>query len=111
MSDALRGLQPSMGWSVMHLFYRVDRRRWRGLAAAERAGAIDEFSTWLAARAQEDGLQLIPFAGVTKFDVGFMAIHPDLWRVQQLSQEIVATTLGACFKPVYSFLSLTEASE
>jgi chlorite dismutase len=95
----------------MHLFYRLDRRRWRSVAATERAGAIEEFSAWLNQRSQEDGLQLIPFAGVTKCDVGFMAIHADLWRIQQLSQEILATTFGACLRPVYEFLSLTESSE
>jgi peroxiredoxin len=111
MSELPRGLLPSTGWSVMHLFYRVDRTHWRGLPAAERNAALEEFSTWMAACAKEDGLQFLPFAGVTKFDVGFMTVHADLWRIQQLSQEIVATTLGACLTPVYSFLSLTEASE
>jgi chlorite dismutase len=94
----------------MHLFYRVDRTRWRDMAGAHMA-AIEEFSGWLGARGAEAGLQLVPFAGVTKFDIGFMAIHPDLWRVQQLTQEIMATALGACLTPVTSFLSLTEASE
>jgi len=95
----------------MHWFYRVDRTRWRGLPAAERTVALDEFSTWMTACTTEEGLQFIPFAGVTKFDIGVMAIHADLWRIQQLSQEIVATTLGACLTPVFAFLSLTEASE
>jgi len=95
----------------MHLFYRIDRVRWRSLTATERTGAIDEFSAWLNDRNSEEGLQLVPFAGITKSDVGFMAVHPDLWRVQQLSQEIPASVFGSCLVPVYSFLSLTEASE
>jgi len=111
MSEQPRGLVPSAGWAVMHLFYRIDRLRWRGLGTAERTAAIDEFSVWLKGLGGEEGLQLIPFAGVTKSDVGFVAIHPDLWRLQQLSQEIVATAFGACCLPVYSFLSMTEASE
>jgi len=111
MSEHPRGLVPSAGWAVMHLFYRIDRPRWRSLGATERSAAIDEFSGWLAAQMSEEGLQLVPFAGVTKSDVGFMAIHPDLWRLQQLSQAIPATALGACCAPVYSFLSMTEASE
>src|SRR5450759_5381668 len=111
MSEQPCGLVPSAGWAVIHLFYRIDRVRWRGLTSAERTGAIDELSSWLAARAGEEGLQLVPFAGVTKSDVGFMAVHADLWRVQQLSQEIPATAFGSCLTPVYSFLSLTESSE
>ena len=111
MSEHPQGLVPSAGWPVMHLFYRIDRLRWRSLAPSERSAAVDEFSGWLTQRAAEEGLQLVAFAGVTKCDVGFMAVHPDLWRVQQLSQEIAATAFGACLNPVYSFLSLTEASE
>jgi hydrogen peroxide-dependent heme synthase len=111
MSEQPQGLVPSAGWAVIHLFYRIDRMRWRGFTGADRTGALDEFSTWLAARAGEEGLQFVSFAGVTKSDVGFMAVHADLWRVQQLSQEIPATAFGSCLTPVYSFLSLTEASE
>ena len=111
MSEQPRGLVPSAGWAVMHLFYRIDRARWHGFTASERAAAIDEVGDWLKSRGGEEGLQLIPFAGVTKSDVGVMAVHADLWRVQQLSQEIRATALGSCLTLVYEFLSLTEASE
>jgi peroxiredoxin len=111
MSEHPRGLVPSAGWSVIHLFYRIDRVRWSGFTAAERSTAIDQFTGWLSAQAAEEDLQLIAFAGVTKSDLGLMAVHPDLWRVQQLSQEARATTLGSCLTPVYEFLSLTESSE
>ncbi len=111
MSEHPRGLVPSAGWTVIHLFYRIDRVRWRSFSAGERSAAVDEFGGWLGARAAEEGLQLLPFAGVTKSDFGVMAVHPDLWRVQQLSQEIPATAFGSCLTPAYTFLSLTEASE
>jgi len=111
VSEATRGLVPSAGWSVIHLFYRIERARWRSLPTAERSAAVDEFGGWLRERLAEEGLQLVPFAGVTKSDIGFIAIHPELWRVQQLTQEIAATAFGACLTPVFSFLSLTEASE
>jgi len=111
MSEQLQGLRPSAGWPVVHLFYRLDRARWRGQSVETRAGAEEEFSTWLRHTAGEAELQLVPLAGVTKFDFGVMAIHPDLWRVQQLAQQIAATALGACLQPVAQFLSLTEASE
>jgi len=111
MAEHPRGLVASAGWAVLHLFYRIERKRWQRLTAAERSAAVEEFGGWLGARASEEGLQLIAFAGVTKSDVGFMAVHPDLWRLQQLTQEIPATALGACFKPAYEFLSMTESSE
>jgi len=48
---------------------------------------------------------------IGKADLGFMAVHNDLRRHQQLGQEITASGLGACLEPVYSFLSLSEVSE
>jgi chlorite dismutase len=99
------------GWPVLHLYHRIDRARWRGLPAEERTAAAKEMSALLARCAGEEGLQLVALAGIAKFDVGFMAIHPDLRRVQRLGQEIGATVLGSCLQPVYSFLSISEASE
>ena len=111
MSEQLRGLVPSAGWAVMHIYYRIDRARWRSWPAKERAAAIDEFRVLLHTSSTEEGLQLVPMAGVTKSDMAVMAIHAELWRLQQLAQEIAATAFGACLTPVYEFLSLTEASE
>jgi chlorite dismutase len=109
--EDIRGLIPSAGWPVIHLFYRLDRRRWRSLEPAQRQAAAAELSGWFEARAAEEGLQLVPLAGVTKSDLAIMAIHADLWRLQQLIQEIASTVLGACLRTTYSFLSMTEASE
>ena len=88
MSEEPRGLVPSAGWAVLHLFFRIDRGRWRSLTGAERTTAVDEFAGWLDACSAEEGLQLVPFAGVTKSDFGLVAVHPELWRVQQLTQDI-----------------------
>lgn len=99
------------GWPVLHSYHRIDRGRWRRLSASERELAIEEMGGLLARSSSEEGLQLISMAGVAKSDLGFMAIHPDLGRVQRLGQEIAATALGACLQPVYSFLSISEASE
>lgn len=99
------------GWPVLHLFQRIDRMRWLAADDAARARAIDEFATLLERLAGETGLQLIPSGVIGKADVAFMAIHPDLRRVQQLAQELAATRLGACLQTVYSFLSISEKSE
>ncbi len=111
MSESLQGLVASAGWTVLHLFFRLDRARWQALASGERAAASSEFSAWLSRCVGEEGLQLIAFAGVTKCDLGIVAVHADLWRIQQLTQEIAATVLGTCLTPVYQFLSMTESSE
>ncbi len=103
--------QSLIGWPVLHLYYRIDRARWSGLPAERRQAAVQEFEGLLRRCGSEEGLQLISMAGIAKSDVAFMAVHPDLRRIQQLGQEIAATELGACLVNVYSFLSISEASE
>ena len=111
MNESHEGLQPSQGWAVIHVFFRIDRARWRAFAAAERDAAVAEFAALLERVAAEDGMQFVPTGGVTKYDFGYMAVHADVWRVQQLTQEVAATAFGSCLETTYSFLSLTEASE
>ena len=48
---------------------------------------------------------------IGKADLAFMAIHPDLRRIQQLTQEIAATRLGASLDHRAPFLSISEKSE
>ncbi len=108
MPDALI---PSAGWPVSHWFYRIDRARWGVLAAEERAAAVERFRGVLSGALGEEGMQLVPLAMIGKGDVGLMVVHPDLRRHQQLGQEIAATALGACLEPIYTFLSISEASE
>jgi chlorite dismutase len=78
---------------------------------ATRAAAVGQFQDWLRGVSSEEGLQLIPLAGIAKSDVAFMAVHPEPRRLQRLGQEIVATSLGTCLAPIYSFLSISEVSE
>jgi hydrogen peroxide-dependent heme synthase len=99
------------GWPVLHMYYRIERAPWRALSASERNAAVEEFQGLLSRCVAEEGLQLIPIAGVAKSDFAVMAVHPDLSRVQQIGQEVAATALGACLTPVYNFLSISEASE
>lgn len=99
------------GWSVLHLFFRIDRALWRDLDDDERQAGIEELAAWLRKTGGEEGLQLIPIAGIAKFDFAVMVVHPDLGRIQQLGQELAATTFGMCLAPIYSFLSISEASE
>ena len=99
------------GWPVLHLFQRVDRERWRRFAPDERGAAIREFSDLLKSVQAEEGLQLIPTGIIGKADLGVLAIHPDLRRVQRLGQQLASTALGSCLETVYSFLSISEKSE
>lgn len=99
------------GWPVLHLFQSIDRARWLAVGEPDRARAVEEFSTLLDALAREEGMQLIPSGVIGKADLALMALHPDLKRIQQLTQEIAATRFGSCLSTVYSFLSISEKSE
>jgi peroxiredoxin len=100
-----------VGWPVIHRYFRIDRVRWQAFSPDARQAAIGDFSMRLRQCVKEEGLQFIPLAGVAKSDFGYMAVHPDLGRLQRLEQEIAASGFGACIAPVYSFLSMSEVSE
>jgi chlorite dismutase len=93
---------PSIGWGVLHLFYRVDRAR--SEADPEGAKRVIDAITSLEA----DGHQAVVFAVLGhKADVGVMALGPDLARLQSFQQDLLAAPLV----PVSSYVSLTELSE
>lgn len=87
---------PSEGWGVLHLFMKAGPALDRG--AVEAA----------VKRAEGDDHQVVCWAVLGhKADVGFLAIGPDLWRLQRLQAELLAAGL----EPATSYLSLTEVSE
>ena len=100
-----------MGWPVLHLFQSIDRARWLANSEADRGRGVEEFATLLDALGREEGMQLIPSGVIGKADLGILAVHPDLKRIQQLTQELAATRFGSCLSTVYSFLSISERSE
>jgi peroxiredoxin len=95
-------VEPSIGWGVLHLFYRVDRTR---AEADPQAGKriVDAVQSLV-----DDGHQALLFAVLGhKADLGVMALGPDLARLQQFQQELATTPLDL----VDSYVSLTELSE
>jgi hydrogen peroxide-dependent heme synthase len=93
---------PSVGWGVLHLFYKVDRER----ADREPGGAKRVVDA--VASLQADGHRALVFAVLGhKADLGVMAYGPDLARLHAFESELAATPLV----PTWSFVSLTERSE
>ena len=93
---------PSVGWGVLHLFYKVDRER----AEHEPGGAKRVVDA--VASLQADGHRVLVFAVLGhKADLGVMAYGPDLARLHAFESELAATPLV----PTWSFVSLTERSE
>ena len=95
-------VRPSVGWGVLHLFYKVDRER------AEREPGAAKRVVDAVASLQADGHRVLVFAVLGhKADVGVMAYGPDLARLHAFESELSATPLV----PTWSFVSLTERSE
>jgi len=99
---AVEPVQPSEGWGVLHLFFRVERAR----AAADAGGSARVLA---AVRALEaDGHQALTFAVLGhKADLGVMALGPDLARLHAFQVALSAAPLEL----VDSYVSLTELSE
>jgi hydrogen peroxide-dependent heme synthase len=92
---------PSAGWGVLHLYHRVDRSRIDEPGGAKRL--LDA-----VAALEADDHQVLTFSVLGhKADLGFMAIGPDLARLQRFQQEL----LDGPLIPAYSYVSLTEQSE
>ena len=96
-------VEAASGWGVLHLFYRVDVHRAESESGAAKRvlDALDAF--------EADGVhQALTFAVLGhKADLGVMALGPDLARLQVLQHELTLAPLV----PVWSYVSLTEASE
>jgi peroxiredoxin len=93
---------PTIGWGVLHLYYRVDRER------AEREPGAAKRIVDAVASLEADGHQALCITVLGhKADLGVVALGPDLARLQAFQQELLTAPLV----PTYSFVSLTEASE
>src|SRR6478752_7878761 len=95
-------VSPSIGWGVLHLFFRVDRAR-----AEQEPGAAKRIVDAVASL-EADGHQALVFAVLGhKADLGVMVLGPDLARLQAFQRELSSAPLVL----VDSYVSFTELSE
>ncbi|MGZ4677072.1 MAG: hypothetical protein ACXV8Y_11135, partial [Acidimicrobiia bacterium] len=78
---------PSVGWGVLHLYYRVDRPR------ADEPGAAKRVLDAIAAFEDDDHQLLACSVLGHKADLGLMALGPDLARLQRLQAEVLQAPL------------------
>jgi hydrogen peroxide-dependent heme synthase len=89
-------LVPTVGWGVLHLFFRVG-------PLTEADDVLDAVTS-----CQADGHQVVSFAVLGhKADLGVMAVGPDLWRLRRLQTDLAIAGLDL----VDSYVSMTEVSE
>jgi hydrogen peroxide-dependent heme synthase len=89
-------LVPTVGWGVLHLFFRVG-------PLTERFDVVNAVT-----KCQADNHQVVSFAVLGhKADIGVMVVGPDLWRLRRLQADLCAAGLDL----VDSYMSMTEVSE
>lgn len=100
---SVEAVEPSTGWGVLHLFYRVDAAR----AEADPGGGKHLLDA--VERLTADGThQVLTFVVLGhKADLGLMALGPDLARLAAFERDVALAPLA----PTWSYLSLTELSE
>src|SRR5262245_14443565 len=105
-------LVPESGWHILHLFYRIDRRRLREFNEMERRNGRAEIIAALDGKKPGAVEQLQAFAVPGhKADFGIVLAGPDLKAVHGIQTAVQASTLGPALVPSYSFYSITEVSE
>ncbi|MCU1429811.1 MAG: hypothetical protein JWL83_3811 [Actinomycetia bacterium] len=95
-------LVPSIGWGVLHLFYRVDHAR-----AEREPGGAKRVLDAIASLESDDHQVLCAAVLGHKADIAMMVLGPDLARLQLFQRELRDAPLDL----VWSFVSLTELSE
>ena len=105
-------LVPSEGWHCSHFFYLFDRAGLETLpesvideAAAEVKAVLDPAGSDAPVRLQTS------IVSGHKADFGLMLMDPDPLKVEGVHQRLMATPLGSCLIPSYSFVSISEISE
>ncbi len=105
-------LVPGEGWHCSHFFYLFDRA---GLETLPE-GVVEEGAAEIKAVLDPTGsdapvrLQTSIVSG-HKADFGLMLMDPDPLKVEAVHQRLMATPLGSCLIPSYSFVSISEISE
>ncbi|GIX00524.1 MAG: heme peroxidase [Pirellulaceae bacterium] len=106
------GVEPTVGWHCLHLFYRFDRSNLAHLSPAEISAGTEVFLHLLDPQRDQAPVRMQSFlvAG-HKADFGLILFDPDPLKLQGLHQQLMAGPLGRGLSPTYSFVSLTEISE
>jgi hydrogen peroxide-dependent heme synthase len=97
------------GIHVLHLFYRVDRVRWAGLAREESAGALKKLELFC------DGFKAASHPRVTSYvniggkaDLVFMLMAAELGEIGRMHRDLEGCFPAGTLQTVYSFFSITE---
>jgi peroxiredoxin len=102
----------NQGIHVMHLFYRLDRVRWSGLASGESSATLKRLEALCAANSNASHPRICSYVNVSgKAEMAFMLYAAELGQVAQMHRDLEACFPAGVLQTVYSYLSVTELSE
>lgn len=102
----------SRGIHVMHLFYRIDRTRWKTLAEGESKSSLERLQRLCQANNSPSNPRLSTFVNVGgKADLAFIIYGAELGQASAIHRELEACFPTGTLEQVYSFLSVTELPE
>ena len=102
----------TQGIHVLHLFYRVDRLRWRALPMGESAAARARLEALCARLPGPAHPRLLTYANLGgKADLAFALFAAELQDLSGWQHELESCFPPGTLQPTYSFLSVTELPE
>ena len=108
----LPAIKLERGLHAMHLFYRVDRRLWEGLAPEESGQCRQRVEQLCAANAKPSHPRLTTYANVgAKSDLAFFLLAAGLAEICQMHRDLEACFPAGALARVFSYLSVTELTE
>ncbi len=105
-------LEPLEGWHCTHIFYRIDRAILAQLdIEAINAGRRQVLSILDPNHPESPARMQVSVVSGHKADFGLMLMDANPLKVEAVNQRLLASELGPCLVPTYSFVSMTEVSE
>jgi chlorite dismutase len=109
---AMPSIKLTRGIHVLHLFYNVDRVRWKALADSESFLALARLEKLIAANSAPSHPRLVTYVNVGgKADLAFIIYAAELGQLSQIHRDLEACFPAGTLQPIYSFLSVTELPE
>lgn len=108
----LPAIKLDRGLHALHLFYRLDRKRWAQLPVGESEKARAQLESVCAAHAQPSHPRLTTYVNVGgKTDLVFFGLAAELAQISQMHRDVEASFPAGVLRRVFSYLSVTELTE
>lgn len=108
----LPSIKLSRGIHVLHLFYRIDRARWKSLSAGESKDTLARLQKLCGANSAPSNPRLTSYVNVGgKADLVFILYAAEMAHLSQMHRELEASFPTGTLGQVYSFFSVTELPE